>query len=268
LKKWEGHYRLYLDSGAFTAYKQGKEINFDEYCAFVKSPPVHIDRYFMLDKIGDPMTTKRNLSKMLAKGLKPIPIFTRGEDPKELDNFYSVSKLVALGGVAGTNNANQYVKWFEQNLRKNRSIHWLGFAHKDFVLYFKPTSFDSTAWVNGCRFGHIQIFHDNSWRKVERKDILAGKFRREITELGFDFNELKREENWHRVSRESYIGKITAVSWLKWARKLELGSNTLAASVLAPSADMINITSAYGVCIDSISNAKSECLLKPNRRIV
>jgi hypothetical protein len=243
LKKWEGNYRLYLDSGAFTAYKQGKEINFEEYCAFVKSPPVPIERYFMLDKIGDPKVTKINLEKMLKKGLKPVPIFTRGEDVKELDAFYKVSSLVGLGGIAGTSDANKYVKWFEQNARKGRQVHWLGFAHRDFILYFKPTSFDSTAWVGGCRFGFIQIFHDNSWRKCERKDVLAGKFRREITELGFHYDELKREENWHRVSLESYIGKITAVSWLKWAKKLE---TSCAVGALQES-DFINVTKAYAV---------------------
>jgi hypothetical protein len=243
LKKWEGNYRLYLDSGAFTAYKQGKEINFDEYCAFVKSPPVPVERYFMLDKIGDPKVTKINLEKMLKKGLKPVPIFTRGEDVKELDGFYKVSNLVGLGGIAGTKDANKYVKWFEQTIRKGRLVHWLGFANRDFVLYFKPTSFDSTAWVGGCRFGFIQFFHDNTWRKCERSDILAGKFKREITELGFDFNELKREENWHRVSLESYIGKITAVSWLKWAKKLE---TSCAVGALQES-DFINVTKAFSV---------------------
>ena len=243
LKKWEGCYRLYLDSGAFTAYKQGKEIDFEEYCAFVKSPPVPIERYFMLDKIGDPKVTKINLEKMLKKGLNPVPIFTRGEEPKELDNFYKVSDLVGLGGIAGTINAKQYVKWFEQTLRKGRKVHWLGFAQRDFILYFKPTSFDSTVWVSGCRYGYIIIFHDNTWRKCTRVDIIDGKFKREIAELGFDYNELKKAENWHRVSLESYIGKIMAVSWLKWAKKLET-SVGIGASV---ESDFINVTKAYAV---------------------
>jgi hypothetical protein len=262
LKKWEGSYRLYLDSGAFTAYKQGKEVNFEEYCAFVKSPPVPIERYFMLDKIGDPKVTKINLEKMLKKGLKPVPIFTRGEDIKELDGFYQCSSLVGLGGIAGTQNANKYVKWFEQNARKGRKVHWLGFANRDFILYFKPTSFDSTAWVGGCRFGHVQIFHDNSWRMCQREDILAGNFRREITELGFDFDELKKEENWHRVTNESYIGKITAVSWIKWAKKLE----TTTAVGAMWEMDFPNVTKAFAVSMD-INNADPDHLSSQKRRV-
>lgn len=245
-------FRLYLDSGAFTAHKQGKEIDFDEYCAFVKDPPVPIERYFMLDVIGDPDATKRNLDRMLKKRLNPVPVFTRGEEVKTLDDFYSVSDLVALGGVAGTPGAESYVKWFEEEVRDGRPVHWLGFAQRDFVLHFKPTSFDSTTWIAGCRYGFIQLFHDG-WRRVERKDILAGKFRRQITELGFEYGELKKEESWHRVARESYIGQVTAVSWLRWARRLEeRGSEAVA--VIHPGLDIPNMTRAFAVVISGGSS--------------
>src|SRR5271169_933508 len=67
--------RALLDSGAFTAFKQGYQIDINEYCAFLKSPTFPIERYFMLDVIGDPKATKKNLEIMLKKGLKPIPVF-------------------------------------------------------------------------------------------------------------------------------------------------------------------------------------------------
>jgi len=240
------HFRLFLDSGAFTAHKQGKQVDFDEYCAFVKSPPVPVERYFMLDVIGDPTATKKNLDRMLQRGLNPIPVFTRGEDVKTLDEFYAVSDLVGLGGVAGTPGAAAYVKWFEEDVRQGRPIHWLGFANRDFVLYFKPTSFDSTSWVNGCRYGFIQFFHDG-WKKAERKDILAGKFRRQVTELGFDYGELKKEVNWRRQQRLCSTGQITAASWLRWAKRLETIPSTAVAAI-HPDLDIPNITVAYAAC--------------------
>lgn len=220
LRGWEGQYRLLLDSGAFTAHTKGKEVDFDEYCAFVKSPPMELEGYFMLDVIGNPEATRRNLDKMLAKGLKPIPIFTRGEDPKWWREYHKVSPLVALGGVA-TGGADGYVKWFEENVREGLPVHWLGYGKRPMVVHYRPTSFDSTSWVGGCRYGYISLFHLPKEIKVWRPDIIAGRYRKEIEELGFEYLQLRQEENWRRISRESYIGRITTVSWLRWARELE-----------------------------------------------
>lgn len=217
--EWEGRYRLLIDSGAFTAHTIGKQINFDEYCDFVKTPPVPLEGYFVLDVIGDPVATMKNYRKMLQRGLKPIPIFTRGADPVMADEYWESSKLIGLGGVAM--GGEGYVKWFEERVRKGRNVHWLGFGRRDMVLHYKPTSYDSSVWIGGCRFGYISLFHTAEKElKVQREDILAGKYVKDIEAMGFDCTLLKSEDAWHRHENESYIGKISAVSWLLWARKL------------------------------------------------
>lgn len=223
LKPYEGRYRLLLDSGAFTAFKQGKHVNLDEYCAFVKDPPVPIERYFTLDVIGDPKATRRNLDTMLKRGLNPIPVFTRGEDGKSLEAFYEVSDLVAIGGVAGTPGAASYVKWFEEEIRNDRPVHWLGFWDHDMGLYYKPRSSDGTGWMRARRWGCGRLyvgrgrFVDLDRRRTGgwRKD---GTVRIALQSMGYSLAEIMQEAAHTGV--KSAMGDIETRSWIRYSRDL------------------------------------------------
>lgn len=101
--------RFLLDSGAFTAWKAGKPIELDDYCRFLEALPVKPWRYFALDVIGDPHGTMRNYEAMLRRGFSPVPIFTRGEDPSVLEDYYKTSDVVGIGGLVGTANNRGFV---------------------------------------------------------------------------------------------------------------------------------------------------------------
>lgn len=148
--------RFLLDSGAFTAWKAGKPINLDDYCKFIERLPFEPWRYFMLDVIGNPHATMKNYETMLARGFKPVPIFTRGEDPSVLDDYYKTSDLVAIGGLVGTQGNKGFVKGIMEKVA-GRKVHWLGFTNLNFVRYFKPYSCDASSWNNGAQFGYVQF---------------------------------------------------------------------------------------------------------------
>lgn len=177
-----GH-NILLDSGAFSAYKRKEKVNFQEYCAFVKDPPFKVERYFMLDIIGDPIATERNLQIMLDKGLNPIPVFQRGQSLDKLYKLQEQFDLIGIGGVAGTNNRDEYLKFILQRPDINkRKLHLLGVLDMDLLKQYKPRSCDSTFIVDSGKFALITYFNERE-NKVSRIGKQIVKNRRLMSKL-------------------------------------------------------------------------------------
>jgi len=118
------HARILVDSGAFTAWKAGKSVDLDEYCRFIEALGDLPWRYFMLDVVGDPAATMKNYEIMLNRGFNPIPIFTRGEDPSVLEDYYKTSDVVGVGGLVGTRGNRGFVKGIMEKEVSERCIGW------------------------------------------------------------------------------------------------------------------------------------------------
>jgi hypothetical protein len=222
LRRREGQYNLYLDSGAFTAYKQGIEIDFDEYCAFVRSPPVHIDRYFMLDVIGDPVKTRRNLDKMWRKGVRPIPIFTRGQNINEFGGLYGISDLVALGGIAGTNGAREYVKWIMPHVG-DRKVHWLGFSDLDFLKHYAPYACDTLVYASAGLYSRGVLYGRDARSFTRKSYTKVPGLRKYCLDRGLDYYSLKSEEiGWRNRHDWGTAQQISALSFLEFAKRMEV----------------------------------------------
>ncbi|MEI8147386.1 MAG: hypothetical protein WCH83_18190, partial [Alphaproteobacteria bacterium] len=150
--------RFLLDSGAFTAWKAGKKLALDDYCRFIDALPVRPWRYFALDVIGEPAATLRNYEAMLRRGYDPIPVFTRGEDPSVLDEYFRTSNVVGLGGVAKADkSAYAWTRWAMGHVR-GRHVHILGFTNLEWVKYLRPYSVDSSSWSRVGRFGWLDVY--------------------------------------------------------------------------------------------------------------
>lgn len=199
LRQNREHIRFLLDSGAFTAWKSGKPIELDEYCRFIEKLPFEPWRYFTLDVIGDPEGSMRNYEKMLSRGFKPVPIFTRGEDPSVLDDYYKTSDVVGIGGLVGTKGNKAFVNGIMKHVGK-RKVHWLGFTPIDFIKYYKPYMCDSSAWESGARYGTIRLYMGKGlFQSINKKDFEkkpSKKIIERIKRLGINPFSLKKLENW------------------------------------------------------------------------
>jgi hypothetical protein len=165
------HARILVDSGAFTAWKAGKSVDLDEYCRFIEALGDLPWRYFMLDVVGDPAATMKNYEIMLKRGFNPIPIFTRGEDPSVLEDYYKTSDVVGVGGLVGTRGNRGFVKGIMEKVGK-RKVHWLGFSSRPFIQYYKPYMCDSSSWVSSLRYGSLTIVGPRlSEVRVKRTDF-------------------------------------------------------------------------------------------------
>ena len=191
--------RFVLDSGAFTSWKLGKEIRLDDYCKFIETLPVKPWRYFTLDVIGDPEATMENYQTMLRRGFNPIPVFTRGEDPSVLEEYYANSDVVGVGGLVGTEGNRGFVKGIMEKIGERR-VHWLGFTNLEFVKHYKPYMCDTSAWESAARYGQLRLYMGRGrFKTFNRKDFAQKpdeSVLRRISSLGLDPYKLAKEKNW------------------------------------------------------------------------
>lgn len=111
--------RIFLDSGAFSAFTLGVDISVSEYCEYIKRNTDIIrveDNVVMasvLDGIGDPLQTWRNQLEMEMRGAKPLPCFHAGEDERYLEWYVKNYEYITLGGMVGSS-TKQLCIWLDR----------------------------------------------------------------------------------------------------------------------------------------------------------
>ncbi len=172
---------LFLDSGAFSAWRQGVDVNIEEYIAFIKKHKEHLSVYANLDAIGDPVKTLKNQRTMEKAGLEPLPCFHYGEPIKYLEDYVSGYDYIALGGMVPISSKNLSI-WlddlFANHLTDKKGmplvkVHGFGMTSLKLMLRYPWYSVDSTSWVVTGRLGSIYvprfrkgkyIYDEDSWK--------------------------------------------------------------------------------------------------------
>ena len=225
----QGHIRFVLDSGAFTAWKAGKPIALDDYCRFIESLPFAPWRYFTLDVIGDPHASMQNYETMLKRGFKPVPIFTRGEDPSVLDDYYKTSDVVGIGGLVGTGGNKGFVNGIMRHVN-GRKVHWLGFTSIDFIKKYRPYMCDSSSWSASIRYGRLNFYQGCGRFKMVGKKHFNPAPSREILDLiakhGIDRTAFAKKEHWINSGANKAIQLIGVRSWLMYSSDIEKNIGT------------------------------------------
>lgn len=230
LKENKDVIRFVLDSGAFTAWKSGKPITLDDYCRFLDSLPFEPWRYFTLDVIGDPHASMKNYETMLKRGYKPVPIFTRGEDPSVLDDYYKTSDVVGIGGLVGTPGNKGFINGIMRHVA-GRKVHWLGFTSINYIKQYKPYMCDSSSWASALIFASMKIYDKNglfiSCKKEDFRKKPSDEIIRILRNYEIDPAELSQAHNWKNSGRGDYaIEKIAFRSWVKFQIDLEKNLKT------------------------------------------
>lgn len=165
---------LFLDSGAFSAFTQNGTIDIQEYIEFIKEHKQHLSVYANLDVIGSAEGTWQNQRIMERAGLKPLPCFHYGEDPKwlnrYLDNGYD---YIALGGMVPIS-TQDLIPWLDsvfgnyicdENGIPKVKVHGFGLTSLRLMLRYPWYSVDSTSWVVTGRMGSVYVprFRKGQW---------------------------------------------------------------------------------------------------------
>lgn len=162
--------KIFLDSGAFSAYTLGVTLKVEDYVDYIQRNRDILrveDGALMasvLDGIGDADQTWRNQMHMEHLGVRPLPCFHFGEPIEALHWYVKNYEYITLGGMVGAT-TNQLRKWLEGvweealldgSGRAKIKVHGFGITSRPLMEEFDWYSCDSSSWVQSASFGSIE----------------------------------------------------------------------------------------------------------------
>lgn len=177
--RWEEYYNLdiplIIDSGAFTAWNSGKQINIEDYKNFcIKLPEDTI--FVSLDIIPttasfDPNETEKCCEQgyenfiYLKRYLKNVlPVYHYKDNIKWLKKYIEHTDYV---GISPANDTQEEVKrlfldYVFKQLPRNIKTHSFGYTAGEGLKHYPFYSVDSTSWKGAHRFGNVIYFLKNN----------------------------------------------------------------------------------------------------------
>lgn len=161
--------KVFLDSGAFSAFTLGVELSVKDYCDYIKRN-LDILRVedgvvmaSVLDGIGDPLKTYQNQLEMEHYGCRALPCFHAGEDERYLEHYVKNYEYITLGGMVGTS-TKQLCIWLDRiwdryltdgSGRPRLKVHGFGITAIPVMERYPWFSVDSSSWIQSAAFGGI-----------------------------------------------------------------------------------------------------------------
>lgn len=206
--------KIFLDSGAFSAFTQGVKIDLPEYCNYVKRNSDLFEVVSVLDAIGDHDQTYYNLRRMEQAGIQALPCYHYGEPEEVLEYYAGNYDYITIGGMVPISTP-QLVVWLDRIWAKclttregfpRIKVHGFGLTSVPLMARYPWYSVDSSSWVQlgGMgniflpQFGTIAISEFAPQLKEAEKHIdnLPYEHQRVVVDfiqgLGFDLDRLRR----------------------------------------------------------------------------
>lgn len=239
--------KLFIDSGAFSAWTKGKVIDVDEYINWINQRSDFIDLYGQIDVIpGDirhgatpdqvkeaAQATWENYLYMRPKMVKPeglLYTFHVGEPYDYLrealewrDDKGDLIPYIALGGMVGKpmpvkrSFLATCFKIISESSNPNVKVHAFGMTSLDLLESYPITSADSTSWImtgaNGNVMTDVGIIavSDQMSKKPEHYSHLPMKlqkaFEDSLSEFGFTLDELRHSRDNRIMFNARYMQK-------------------------------------------------------------
>lgn len=154
--------KIFLDSGAFSAFTQNITINIDEYIKFAIKYRKSFSIVSNLDSIGDDEQTYQNYLYIKKYIPDVLPVFHYGGDIKYLKEYIKNSDYIALGGlVPYAKQKNKLKNWLDycfKNIPRTTKIHLFGITTQWVLERYPAYSCDSTGWLYAGKRGRILEF--------------------------------------------------------------------------------------------------------------
>jgi len=213
--------KVFLDSGAFSAFTKGVEVDIRGYCDYIKRNLDIIENVdgalcaSVLDGIGDPLKTWQNQMAMEQMGVRPLPCFHYGEDERYLEWYIKNYDYITLGGMVPIS-TQQLFHWLDRIWDKYLTdgsghprlrVHGFGLTTQALMERYPWYSVDSSTWVQVASNGNILVpglgtisvsqnspsakqynRHLNTIPDLQREGLV-----KRITAQGFDIERLQTE---------------------------------------------------------------------------
>lgn len=172
-------FSFFLDSGAYSAWSRGTEIDLDEYVAFIKANIENIEVYASLDVIpgkpGSAATTKqrddaaeqswKNYLYMVREGLDPLPVYHYGENLTFLERMLDHGcQYIGIGGLVSVPSLMRR-HWLDKVFARLTGsdgkpivkTHGFGMTAIPLIFRYPWYSIDSTTWIKITSTGSVYL---------------------------------------------------------------------------------------------------------------
>lgn len=153
---------LFLDSGAYSAFRKNEIIDPLPYVNFIKEYKDNLFVYAGIDVIGDPVKTWENQKLLESEDLKPLPCFHFGEPFKWLHRYVAKYQYIALGGIVPiAQDKKQLFTYLDtcweiiQKENPNLKVHGFGLTNENLMERYPWYSVDSSSAHVMARYGGI-----------------------------------------------------------------------------------------------------------------
>lgn len=247
--------KLFIDSGAYTAYTKGTQIDVDDYISYLNSITDRVTIFAQLDKIpgefrqektkedrlNAPKQSWENYLYMRARLKEPkklVPIFHQGEDYKWLHNmlewtdengehipYIGISPAIDIPGLDGFLNNSFHI--IAKSSNPNVKTHAFGMTQLSMLELYPYTSADSTSWKLSAAMGSIYTpyglvyvsdrkIHDKAYIKNQPKEAMQNILNY-IERLGFTFDDIMLHDYNRYIVNIQYL--------LDWAENYQFKGN-------------------------------------------
>lgn len=157
--------KVFLDSGAFSAFTKGVKVDLKKYCRYIHEHQDIIENASVLDAIGDVHGTYQNQIAMEKEGTRPLPCFHYGEDERYLEYYVANYEYITLGGMVPISTP-QLKFWLDRiwekyltdgSGRPKLKVHGFGLTTVSLMERYPWYSVDSSSWVQTARVGGMLI---------------------------------------------------------------------------------------------------------------
>lgn len=168
---------VFIDSGAHTLQKPGKEVDWDkfvdEYIKFINDYKQHLDYIVELDvenKIGLPLVEKYRNKIKKETSIEPMVVWHRGRGFDYLKYMCKTYKYIGFSGFVEDKTGEEEVPerfinvFCDMAHKQNTKVHGFGYTRQN-LPEKRFDSADSSSWLMGVRFGKLDYFNGRNMTK-------------------------------------------------------------------------------------------------------
>lgn len=231
--------KIFLDSGAFSAFTLGTEVDMGHYCDFIHRVDDIILRTHdgikmiaPLDVIGGPggefyaksktaEMSWKNQEEMERRGCEPLPCFHYGEPWEYLDYYASKYKYIALGGLIRSD-LYSLESWFKQVFERTCNadgtpkirFHAFSLTALQLMLKYPWESVDSSTWVQWAANGLVLMPTSGRQLNISAQSSAVKMHMQHYDSLP----DIMREPIWREVTNDGQdIDRLRELYYARWA---------------------------------------------------
>lgn len=198
--------RLFLDSGAFTAWRQGKPVDLGAYVDHVLASGGRYDVVAALDAIGDWRASQANYQAMTKRIRRPLmTVWHEGEPIELLDDYVADADVVGIGRIEGRRSKDKTLACYDEvfNRHPDHLFHAFGNGDATTLEPYPFSSFDATSWERNAVYGNAQGW---PWNRVSKETRMRAYI--EATET-IEYRPAKQLQLWMRKPKSlEVVGKV------------------------------------------------------------